>query len=269
MKSDTIAIVYGAVDAAAPADERDVLDELVAVREALHGLGYQTVDVPLTLDLADAAAELRAAAPIAAFNLAETIGGKGSLVHIAPSLLDSMGIPFTGASCEATVLTSHKLLAKKTLTAAGIPTPPWVTGAEALRADPPFAPPWIVKSVWEHASIGLEDCSVVDDREDLERELVRRTQRESIEHLFVEGFIEGRELNLALLAGPGAVPEGLPPAEIRFVGYPAGKPRMVGYRAKWADGSFESSNTVRSYDFPPEDAGLLAELGATSVRCWS
>ena len=267
MSAGTVAIVHGQVSATAPADEKDTLVEAEAVREALRRLGYATFDVAVSLDLTRAAAALRAGAPDFAFNLAETVDGKGSLIHLPPTLLDSLGIPYTGASCEAIVLTSHKLLGKKTLGAGGIDTPPWATAARALRdgLGSPF--PWIVKSVWEHASIGLEDSAVVHSLPELAAEVAQRTGRETVEHLFVEGFVEGREFNIALLGGEPE-PCVLPPAEIRFVGYPEGKPHVVSYKAKWDQDSFEYGGTVRAFDFPGEDQALLARLASVSRACW-
>ena len=269
MSLPLVAIVHGRVAVSASADERDVLVQVGAVRSALRALGHRTLDVPLSLDLGEAAGALRAAGPLIAFNLAETIDGKGSLIHLAPTLLDSLGIPYTGSSCEAILLTSHKLLGKKTLNAAGIDTPPWTTAASAVGSPPSFPPPWIVKSVWEHASVGLEDGSVTTTHEALADEIGRRIRSERIEHLFVERYVEGREFNLALLGGtPGGEPENLPPAEIQFVGFPEGKPRIVGYRAKWVEGSFEYGNTPRRFEFPPEDAGLIRTLVSLSRECW-
>jgi D-alanine-D-alanine ligase len=267
MNHRKIAIVYGRVDPSAPADEADVLVQVNTVRAALHALGHETFDVPISLDLGVTAAVLKAAGPLVAFNLAETIEGKGSLIHLAPSLLDTLGIPYTGAPCEAILLTSHKVLAKRSLVAGGMATPPWAAAAEALDAGPAFPPPWIVKSVWEHASIGLEDSSVVGSAEDLGAEIRRRAERESMENLFVESFIDGREFNLALLGGEKE-PESLPPAEIQFVGYPRSKPRMVGYKAKWEEGSFEYAATPRVFDFPAEDDELVRTLVRLSRDCW-
>ena len=267
----TVALLYPRVDPGAPADEQDILVQVDAVRGSLAALGHRTVDIPVTLDLEAVAGALAAAAPAAAFNLVETIDGKGSLIHLVPTLLASRGIPFTGAPCEAIVLTSHKLLAKKIFAAEGIPTPRWATAADALARGIPVPPAWIVKSVWEHASIGLEDSSVVRGKAELAAELARRTGREAMEQLFVEEFIDGREFNLGLLAAetPGAAePESLPPAEIQFVDYPPDKPRMVGYRAKWAEGSFEYTATPRRFDFPAADRPLLAELVRLSRECW-
>ena len=267
MNHQKIAIVYGRVDPSAPADEADVLVQVNTVRAALHALGHETFDVPMTLDLGVTAAVLKAARPFIAFNLAETIEGKGSLIHLAPSLLDTLGIPYTGAPCEAILLTSHKVLAKRSLVAGRLPTPLWAAAAEALDAGPGFPAPWIVKSVWEHASIGLEDSSVVWSADDLAAEIRRRANRETLENLFVESFIDGREFNLALMGGEKE-PESLPPAEIRFVGFPQGKPRMVGYKAKWEEGSFEYGATPRVFDFPAGDQDLVRDLVRLSRDCW-
>ena len=60
------------------------------------------------------------------------------------------------------------------LAAGDIDTPPWISASAALRAGPSFAPPFIVKSVWEHASIGMEDSAVAFSRAELEAEIRRR-----------------------------------------------------------------------------------------------
>jgi D-alanine-D-alanine ligase len=270
MSSTCVAIVHGRVADTAAADEKDVLVQSEIVRSTLESLGYRTVDIPITLNLEEAAAALRAERPLAAFNLAETVDGRGSMIHLAPMLLDSLGIPYTGAPGEAILLTSQKLLAKKILACGGIGTPSWMPAAHAVGAPPSFRPPWIVKSTWEHASVGLEDGSVVSGHSALVDEISRRTRAEPIDHLFVEAFVEGREFNLALLGGStDGEPQSLPPAEIQFVNYPEGKPRMVGYRAKWDEGSFEFDNTPRTFDFLPRDDGLVSTLVSISRECWS
>ncbi len=88
-------------------------------------------------------------------------------------------------------------------------------------------------------------------------------QRRHGRPLFAEQFIEGREFNISLLAG-----EVLPPAEIDFRAFPAGKPRIVGQRAKWDIGSFEYEQTPRRFDFPAADNRLLQILAELSRRCW-
>jgi D-alanine-D-alanine ligase len=279
MSLPTVALLYGRIDPNAPADEADTLVQVDAVRGALSRLGHPVIDVPVGLDLAAVADALTEAArpggasgaapSLIAFNLVESLDGKGCLIHLAPALLDGLGIPYTGAPSEAVMITSQKLLTKKALAAAGIPTPPWVTARQALESAPQFDGPWIVKSVWEHASVGMQDSSIAASHRDLTAEIRRRCLRERQEGLFVEGFVDGREFNLALLGGRGDDgPQNFPPAEIRFVDYPAGKPRVVGYKAKWDAGSFEYVNTPRTFDFPPEDEELLSKLEDLSRECW-
>jgi D-alanine-D-alanine ligase len=275
MTTSPIALVYGRVDPQAPPDEQDNMVQVETVRAACARLGRRTIDVPLSLDLGVSAAVLRSAAPSLAFNLTETIDGQARLIHLAPCLLDSLGIPYTGAPADAIFLTSQKMLAKRMLCSAGIDTPAWVTASEARREPPPFPPPYIVKSVWEHASVGMEDSSVAPDADSLRAEIDRRAAREGAEGLFIEAFVDGREFNLALLGGaaPGRLPQGaspevLPAAEMTFVDYPEGKPRVVGYRAKWVEDSFEAGSTVRRFAFTPEDGPLLAAMAEMALACW-
>lgn len=120
---------------------------------------------------------------------------------------------------------------------------------------------WIVKSVWEHASVGLGDDSVL--RGVTAAEVAARLP----EGFFAERYVEGREFNVALLTGAQG-PETLPPAEIVFEAYPEGKPRIVGYPAKWDAASFEYAHTVRRFADPAADGPLLAEMTRLARRCW-
>ena len=99
------------------------------------------------------------------------------------------------------------------------------------------------------------------------RELLPERARRLGGVCFAEHYIEGRECNLALLAGPHG-PELLPPAEIVFDNFPPGMPRILDYRAKWDEQSFACRHTRRSFDFPPADGPLLARLEQLALACW-
>ena len=58
----------------------------------------------------------------------------------------------------------------------------------------------------------------------------------------VEQFIDGRELNVALIGHP--TPRVLPLSEIDFGALPEGVPRIVSYDAKWTTGSVDDLGTV-------------------------
>lgn len=258
-------ILHNSVTDESPADAQDILEQLRCVRQALATLGYQTSTRSVDLALDRLASTLRAGPPDVVFNLVEAIDDSGQLVPLATALLDHLGIPYTGARTEALMLTSHKVLTKQWLRAAGVRTPDWW---DPQTPAPGQAGPgrWIAKPISEDASIGMDDQSVVPDFASLPGRIAAKQDRPG-RRWFGERFVEGREINVALIAGPGG-PEVLPVPEIEFVGYPEGKPRIVGYAAKWHADSFESRNTVRRFIDPVAEGALCAELGAIALRCW-
>lgn len=264
-RSRKVVLLHGAVAPDAGPDEQDVLVEVETVRRILADLGYAPVAVPVSLDLEAVRRRLLDLRPAFVFNLVESIDGQGRLIHLAPALLDSLGLPYTGAGTEAMFLSSNKLAAKRLLATAGIDTPAWAEEGPP-ESCPPFPGPYIVKSVWEEASIGIDGGSVVADPRRLSG-VIRRRRRQFGGEWFAERFIDGREFNLALLAAPDGV-ELLPPAEMQFRDFPPGKPRIVDYAAKWDPESFAYHNTVHRFDFPESDRALLARLEAVARACW-
>ncbi len=203
--------------------------------------------------------------PALVFNLIESVNGQGRLIHLAPALLEALGVRFTGAGFTAMASTSDKLLAKRLMQGAGIPTPAWVEGRAAGHTSA-MGVPAIVKSVWEHASIGLSDASFVRCPEGLAAALEHHGAAFGGEW-FAEAYVEGREFNVALIEDDGG-PLLFPIAEIRFVDYPPGKLRIVDYRAKWQVDSFEYRHTVRSFGVERAEPALAARLAELARRCW-
>ena len=194
----------------------------------------------------------------------------------ASALLDALRLPYTGSHTEALFATNHKLIAKRTMRQAGLPTPAWLALHDSDRISPSrqegptatFEPPCIIKSVWEHGSRGLDDENVVREGDaslvrDRLSDFVARTGRPH----FAEQFIDGREFNVPLLDGPEG-PEVLPQGEIDFSSFPEGKPRIVGHRAKWHESSFEYNNTPRSFHVGEHDRHLVDCLRRLALESW-
>ncbi len=135
-------------------DASDTLLEARAIAAALTALDFEASTLPVDLDLGRLESELAARAPRVVVNLVESLEGHGRLLHVVPALLEALRIPFTGCSAGVLALTSDKLRAKRELRRAGLPTPAVFEAADDEG-------PWIVKSVWEHSSLGIDDSSVV------------------------------------------------------------------------------------------------------------
>ncbi len=260
-----VLILHNTPKGDATIEDHDVLAQRDAVAAALEATGHHVSAFGCTLNLERLVQSLREARPDVVFNLVESLGGTDRLMPLPILLLEALRIPYTGASSTAILATSSKLATKRQLRAAGLPTPTWYDADEESSAATEAWPAnWILKPVWEHASVGMEDDAVVTaaDQSALRDELRLREKRCG-RQLFAERFVEGREFNVSLLAG-----EVLPVAEIDFSSFPPGKPRIVGQRAKWEKDSYEYRATPRSFDFSRKDQALLSQLAELSRACW-
>jgi len=251
-----VALLHDAAAAEGRPDSSDTLVEAQAIAAALETRGYETVTVPVGLDLGALERTLRALAPHAVVNLVESLDNRGRLLHLPAALLESLGVPFTGCSAHALALTTNKVAAKRLLRLADLATPDMLGSSSGDG-------PWIVKSVHEHASLGIDDSSVVHGADAAAGVLEARRAAFGGDW-FAERFVPGRELNVGIIAAP-AGPRVLPVAELRFEGFPADKPAIVGYAAKWDVDSFEYRNTVRSFAVEPELAKRAERL---ALACW-
>jgi D-alanine-D-alanine ligase len=249
-------------------DQSDALVQAEAVGRALSDLGHESVEMTFSMDIKGFLKEIKESYPQLVFNLVESVEGHGRLIHFSASILDLLAIPYTGAPADALYLTSSKILTKKILAGAGLPTPPYYSPGDLKAKSIPLKGPYIIKSVWEHASVGLEESSVLSVKSSGQLLAEMEKRRDPLGgDCFAEQFIDGREFNLSLLTSPEG-PEVLPPAEMRFIDYPPGKWKVVGYRAKWDEASFESLHTQRSFEFPKSERPLLQHLVDLARRCW-
>ncbi len=257
----TIVVLHEAFSADARADELDALTQVKEVSSTLRTLGWQVEELATDLDLAVTSASLQQAGAGCVFNLVESLAGRGELISLVPSVLNTLGIPFTGSSADAIFLSSQKLLAKRWMAVHEIATPGWIATEDMAGYDDSK---WIVKSVWEHASLGLDDDSVVRGRTALRRRLKQCKELYGGEW-FAERFIDGREFNISLIEEDGE-PRVLPVAEISFENFPARKPKIVGYDAKWKADTEEYRNTPRVFpDLSKSERDRLTEV---AKKCW-
>ena len=261
-----VAILHAEVPPDAPKDEQDVLQQVESVTAALQKLGHTPFAVPVTLDLKKAITQLQNQKPTLVFNLVESLAGVGRYIHFIPAVLDQLKLPYTGARTDAVFVTTNKMLTKSLLKSAGLKTPDWSSAQDVRTKTIHFQPPYIIKPISEDASVGLDEEAIVTNKNLLHKTLEDRINL--FGDCFVEAFVPGREFNLSILAGKDG-PEVLPPAEIVFLDYPKEKPRILGYRAKWDEDSFEYKKTVRNFEFTATDSVLIKEMCEIARQCWS
>lgn len=257
-----VTILYNAVDANCNPDEADVLHQVELVSHALNELGYLPEAFPLGNDLKRDLDKIKAGEPLFVFNLVESVFDKGELLYMGAAMLNALNIPFTGVPVEGLFITTNKVLTKKILKYNNIPTPDYFTVEEVHRLKPGTR--YLLKPVSEDGSVGLDEDAVFTTEQ---KEMLEKIKQLPTSHYFIEEFIEGREFNLSVLGGRNKV-DVLAPAEMVFHNYPEGKPRMLGYRAKWDESSVEYKNTTRSFDGLSPASELYRELVRLSLECW-
>lgn len=262
-----IVILHSDISPDASEDELDCLQQAQSIAGAIRTLNYEAVLLPLELNLNNTITMLKSLKPYAVFNIVETLDSLGSLIYFAPAILDILQIPYTGCPTEAVFQTSNKPLSKKIMYYAGIATPSWMD-QEGFGSRTDTADTYLIKSSWEHASIGLDEDSLIPyiNNENLLQEMNLRKEILG-GSCYAEAYIDGREFNVALISGREGI-EVLPIAEMIFQDYAPDKPKIVDYKAKWIADSFEYNNTIRKYDFPESDIDLISDLREIALRCW-
>lgn len=261
-------ILHDALGPSQRPDEADVLATVAQVAAALRALGCDVTVSPVGLDLRGLFDALTGAdRPAVVWNLVESAAGLGRLAALAAQVVEATGVAMTGCPAAALAGCGSKVAAKAPARAAGILVPRAWDVAALQRLDV-LPEPVLVKAEWEHASVGLgaESVFAAGAAASAVAAFAAGRAAQFGSPFFAEAFIDGREFNIGVLDDGAGGPQVLPIAELVFADWPAERPRIVDYRAKWQEDSDEARQTVRH--FVPADDPLLATLRALAVQCW-
>ena len=228
-----VGILYDGASATAP--DQLITGTVDAVAAELASEGNEIVRLPVHDDV-KWIERLRRARVDLVFNLCESIDGVAAMEPPVISVLELLGLPFSGSSSWTTSLCLRKHVVNGALERAGLPVPRF---AVVRRGGdiPSVGFPAICKPAAEDASIGVEQRSVVRTTRQLTERVSAMLER--WDEVLVQRYIEGREINVGILGD--AV---LPIAEIDFGRMPKGMWRIVTYRSKWETGSEEDLGSV-------------------------
>ena len=262
MKNNKVVILYNKLSENPQPDELDVLTQVELVGDTLKELGYEISNVPFSFEIVKVINTLKEIEPLFVFNLVEAIDNKGELCYFGPAVLDHLHIPYSGVQLEGMFVTTTKLLTKKTLKSNTIPTADWIELNELEKIEPSFR--YILKPIWEDGSLGLDFDSVFYGNDKTYIDKLKNVNRNKF---FIEKYIEGREFNISVIGGKNG-PEVMPHAEMQFINFPEGKPKIMGYSAKWSEDTFDYIQTQRTFDLKECDNPLLDKLTDICLKCW-
>jgi D-alanine-D-alanine ligase len=255
-------------DMPSPVDlsEVGVLEEMEDIKVAIDQLGYKSRIFNVNSDIYRLIEFLRTEKPDLIFNLVECLENESLQEMNVAGLYELLKIPFTGAGPLALGIALHKPRVKELLRARGIRTPEFQVFriAEKISLKEGMTFPLIVKPSHEDGSVGISDASIVSTLSEL-RKRIQHIHHEFDQPALVEQYIEGRELNVAILGSKN--PQVLPISEIDFSGLHPGMHHIVSYEAKWLHGTvaYEGTRGVCPTKLP---AGKDAEIKRTALECY-
>jgi len=203
--------------------------ELLAKRLTKTGCNAYPLNIKDDLDLL--LKDLKKNKPDVVFNFIEIFKDNARLEMNIVGLLELLGIPYTGAPPMALANCQNKVLAKRILNSLGIKTPKFIVIRKIAKSyNRGLNYPLIIKPAFEDGSVGIENESIVYNSKQLKAR-VEYVLKYFIQPALVEEFIEGRELNVAVLGDKN--PKVLPVSEIDFTEMPDYLHNIVSYQAKW------------------------------------
>ncbi len=178
-------------------EEFDVEETIVSIENVLKSLGHDVVRLCGGKKFLQNI--LREKVDIV-FNIAEGFGTRSREAHI-PSILELLGIPFTGSDPLTLALTLDKTMTKRVIQSAGIRTPEFVEIDCFQNLHPEILNgmkfPLILKLSREGSSIGLRRNSKVENFEELNSKLKELSIYK--EPVLIERFISGKEITVGVI----------------------------------------------------------------------
>jgi D-alanine-D-alanine ligase len=230
--------------------EFDVVHTLRSLDHEVRPLGVQYELFPIR----DAIEEFK---PHIVFNLLEEFHGEVLFDQNVVSFLELLHAPYTGCNPRGMIISRGKALSKKLVAYHRIRVPDFAvfTIGQKVRRPSRLRYPLIVKSLIEHASVGIARASIVDTDEKLVERVGFIHERVGTDAI-AEQFIEGREVYVSVLGNDRLTV--FPVWELVAKNRPEGEPLIATAKVKH-DVEYQQRHGIdtRAADLPPEVAAKL------------
>lgn len=181
-------------------EEYDSFATIESLARELESLGFSTLLIEQDDRFLSTISEAK---PDLVFNMAEGRGNFRGRESQVPSVLESLGIPFTGSDSVALALALDKFLTHQALEAGGVPVP----AMSCFRREEDLKDldllflnqePLLVKPRWEGSSKGVFSDSLVRTPEELADRVHRIWERYG-QPALAEAFLPGDEFTVGVL----------------------------------------------------------------------
>ena len=212
-------------------DKTTPMEEFDYIAKKLENVGFNAYTLNIKDSLEQMLSNLKKEKPDVIFNFVEIYKEDSRLEMNIAGLYELLSIPYTGAPSLSLANCQNKIFAKRLLRSGGIRIPPFFIVTDNLdRYTHKLKYPLLVKPAYEDASVGIENESIVSNSKEL-RTRIEYVLKHFKQPVLVEEFIEGRELNVAVMGDKRL--RVLPISEIDFSAMPEHLHNIVSYQAKW------------------------------------
>ncbi len=240
----------------------EVVDE---VTNALTSEGHKVSLLGIYDDVRELLDKLDEQKPDLVFNLCETFNDNYYGEMYVASVLDMVGVRFTGTAPAGLALRQDKAVTKKLLSFYDVPCPQYATFAkDKLEFAGKMRFPLFVKPLKKDASAGIDNKSLVTDYSSLMRR-IEYIHKELHDTALVEEYIEGREFYVSVLGNDPV--EELPLIELDFSKLPEGAHHIYSEEAKFDDESdlYKLINFGIATDITPEIRNKIIMIGVKAA----
>lgn len=154
-------------------------------------------------------------------------------LHV-PSILEMLGIPYTGAGPACLGLCYNKALVNGIAQTLDIPVPlETFFNPDDQSATLPSVLPALVKPNTGDSSMGITQKAVVYSAEELIAYIDELRATLPGRALLIQEFLSGPEYSVGIVGNPGLSWHTLPILEVDYSGLQSGLPRILSYESKW------------------------------------